>query len=323
MRRLTQLDAPLDLTSPVVVTAGTFDGMHQGHRAILETVCVEAEQRSGSSVAITFDKHPRSVLTPESAPPLLMSREEKHREIESTGIDLLIEIPFTLAFSRTSPEDFIEKFHVRLLSAAFVVVGVDHGFGRDRKGNAGTMKELGSRFGFEVIEVGARFFEGIPISSTRVRSKIAGGEVEAVPRLLGRSYGMIGEVVPGDRRGREIGFPTANLKPDEPDKLLPGDGVYVVRAKIDTAWVGGVANIGTRPTFDGEGRGVEVHLLDFSGDLYGRQVELEFLYRLRNEKKFSSVSNLISQIQEDVKSARSRLHKMENRGTGSLVSKIA
>ena len=323
MRRLTQLDAPLDLTSPVVVTAGTFDGMHQGHRAILETVCKEAEQRSGCSVAITFDKHPRSVLTPESAPPLLMSREEKHREIEATGIDLLIEIPFTLAFSKTSPEEFIEKFHVRLLSAAFIVVGVDHAFGRDRKGNVGMMKELGARFGFEVIEVEPRFFEGIPISSTRVRSKIAGGEVKEVSSLLGRSYGLIGEVVPGDSRGREIGFPTANLKPDEPDKLLPGDGVYVVRAKIDTSWIGGVANIGIRPTFDGEGRGVEVHLLDFSGDLYGRRVELEFLVRLRNERKFSSVSNLSSQIREDVKSARSLLRKTENSGTEPLVSKIA
>lgn len=278
-----------------------------GHRAILDAVCGEARRRNGSAVAVTFDRHPRAVITPESAPLLLMSREEKLRELRTAGVEVLVELPFTPEFSRTRPEDFVEQVIVQKVGAAAVVEGHDHGFGRGRSGDASTLQALSARFGFEFIEVGPQFVDGAPVSSTRLRGLIAEGRVEDAMRLLGRSYGLLGEVVRGDGRGREIGFPTANVRPDAPDKLLPGNGVYAVRARIDAGWVEGVANIGSRPTFGGTGRSVEVHILDFSGDLYGRGIELAFLSRLREERKFEGVPGLVAQIHEDVKVARQRL----------------
>ncbi|MSS70782.1 MAG: bifunctional riboflavin kinase/FAD synthetase [Candidatus Latescibacteria bacterium] len=306
MKLLTRLDAPLQLPSPVL-TVGTFDGVHLGHRAILDTVCREARRRNGSSVAITFDRHPRSVIAPESAPLLLMSREEKLRELRTAGVEVLIELPFTLEFSRTKPEVFVEQLIVRKIGAVAVVEGDDHGFGRGRKGDVSTLQALSGRFGFEFIQVGPKFVDGAPVNSTRLRDLIAAGRMEDAIRLLGRPYGLLGEVVRGDGRGREIGFPTANVRPDAPDKLLPGNGVYAVQVRLDERCMGGAANVGSRPTFDGAGRSVEVHLFDFSGDLYGRDIEVAFLSRLREERKFDGVQGLVAQIHEDVKVARQRL----------------
>lgn len=323
MRLLTRLDAPLQLPSPVL-TVGTFDGMHVGHQAILDTVCREARRRKGSAIAVTFDRHPQSVIAPESAPLLLLSQDEKLREMGASGIDVLIELPFTLEFSRTKPEDFVEQVIVRQAGAVAVVMGHDHGFGRGRSGDASTMQALGARFGFEVVEVGPLLVDGAPVSSTRLRGLIAAGRLEEASRLLGRAYGLLGEVVRGDSRGREIGFPTANVRPDILDKLLPGDGVYVVRARIEATWMEGVANVGLRPTFSGTGRSVEVHVLDFAGDLYGRGVEVEFLSRLRGERKFDRVSDLVAQIREDVKAARHYLKAASPRkGDEQRISRIA
>jgi riboflavin kinase/FMN adenylyltransferase len=201
----------------------------------------------------------------------------------------------------------VEQVIVRQVGAAAVVEGHDHGFGRGRSGDASTLQALGARFGFEFIEVGPQLVDGAPVSSTRLRGLIAAGQMEEASRLLGRPYRLLGEVVRGDGRGREIGFPTANVGPDAPDKLLPGDGIYVVRARIDATWMGGAANVGLRPTFGGAGRTVEVHVLDFSGDLYGRGIEVEFLSRLREEQKFDKIADLVAQIREDVKVARQRL----------------
>lgn len=306
MKLLTRLDAPLQLSSPVL-TVGTFDGVHLGHRAILHVVCREARRRNGSTVAITFDRHPRSVIAPESAPLLLMSREEKLRELRAAGIDVLIELPFTQEFSHTKPEDFVEQVIVRKIGAMAVVEGHDHGFGRGRRGDVSTLQALSGRFGFEFIQVEPQFVDGAPVSSTRLRDLVAAGRMEDAIRLLGRPYGLLGEVVRGDGRGREIGFPTANVRPDAPDKLLPGNGVYAVRVRLDERWMGGAANVGSRPTFGGTGRSVEVHLFDFSGDLYGRGIEVAFLSRIREERKFGGVPDLVAQIHEDVQIARQRL----------------
>jgi riboflavin kinase/FMN adenylyltransferase len=311
VKLLTRLDAPLQQPSPVL-TVGTFDGVHLGHRAILDTVCREARRRDGSAVAITFDRHPRSVLAPESAPLLLMSREEKARELRASGIDALIELPFTLEFSRTKPEDFVEQVIVRGVGAVAVVEGDDHGFGRGRKGDVSTLQALSGRFGFEFIQVGPKFVDGAPVSSTRLRDLISAGRMEDAVRLLGRPYGLLGEVVRGDGRGRGIGFPTANVRPDATDKLLPGHGVYAVRVRLDERWMGGAANLGSRPTFSGTGRSIEVHIFDFSGDLYGRQIEVAFLSRLREERKFDGVPALVAQIHEDVKVARQRLKALSS-----------
>jgi riboflavin kinase/FMN adenylyltransferase len=204
-----------------------------------------------------------------------------------------------------------------------VVEGHDHGFGRGRSGDASTLQALSVRLGFQFIQVGPQFVEGVPVSSTRLRDLISEGQVEEAAQLLGRHYGLLGEVGHGEGRGRRIGFPTANVRPDTPDKLLPGDGVYAVRVLIDGARMGGVANIGSRPTFGGKGRTLEVHALGFTGDLYGRCVEVTFLSRIREERKFGGVPELVAQIREDVEVARQRLALTADEEDGGRISRIA
>jgi riboflavin kinase/FMN adenylyltransferase len=303
LNHLTRLDTPLRLPHPVV-TVGTFDGMHLGHRAILDALCREAARHRGTAIVLTFDRHPRAVLQPDAAPPILLSREERLREMRAAGIGLLVELPFTLEFSRMPPEVFIRDLLAGVLGARGVVEGRDHRFGRQRSGDVSMLQALGPGLGFDVIRVDPVLIEGAPVSSTRIRGLISSGQVESASDLLGRPYGVPGRVVSGDRRGREIGYPTANVRPDDPAKLLPPDGVYLVGFRLGSETLHGLANLGLRPTFGEGGRGLEVHLLDFTGDLYGQQTEVRFLSRIREERKFDGVPSLVAQIQDDIRSAR-------------------
>lgn len=296
-----------------VVTVGSFDGIHLGHREILATVRSRAHARAGEATVVTFDPHPRKVLTPERAPSLLSTTEQRLERIAETGIDVTIVEPFTPAFARTPPEVFIREYLFQRLSPVEVYVGYDFRFGRDREGSMRMLTELGPRLGFAVTIIPEVTIDGEGVNSTRIRECVVGGDVERATRLLGQPYALRGPVVRGDQRGRTIGFPTLNLAPE--NELLPASGVYASRVRFLDDGVpardmvfGAVSNVGRRPTFDAGERIVsESHLLDWDGDAYGRRIEVSFLSRQRPEHRFPDVAALRAQIASDVEEARRRL----------------
>jgi riboflavin kinase/FMN adenylyltransferase len=301
------------LESPVkfertVVTVGSFDGLHLGHRAVVDRVKEIAEVRSGTSIVVTFDPHPRRVIAPESAPKLLTTLDEKALPLERMGVGCLAVIPFTDHIRQLGPKAFVDRFLVEYLGAETIVLGYDHGFGKDRSGNLDTVRELAEERGFEVVSVPPTLLDGEPVSSTRVRNHVELGEMEEAAQLLGEAYPVAGEVESGDRRGKAIGFATANLVIED-DKLLPPNGVYAgwasqkgVQGKQQA-----VVNLGTRPTFEGKVQRFEAHLLDYDGDLYGKRLSISLVSRLRGERKFDGVDALTTQISEDIAEARRRL----------------
>jgi riboflavin kinase/FMN adenylyltransferase len=309
--RLVRLDGPQSIRSPVAAV-GTFDGVHSGHEAVLEAVRSSAAARSGTSVAITFDPHPRRVINPETAPGVLTTLTEKRWRMQARGIDVLGVVPFTQELRQLSPETFVQTFLGERLHVETVVVGYDHEFGRDRSGNLDTMRKLGERFGFDVVSVPPTRVDGDPISSTRIRELISAGDVRSASRLLGGFYPIAGTVEAGEKRGRELGFPTANLRLEDPAKVVPPNGVYAIRAYVvdDAATpdgfsaAEGVVNIGIRPTFNGRSKHIEAHLLDFEGDLYGKTLLLELVERIRDEQAFDNANQLKHKIEQDVAAAR-------------------
>lgn len=289
---------------PRVVAIGSFDGVHRGHRRIIEQAVEESRAAGGESVVLTFDPHPLTVLAPGEKPALLTTAEEKARIIRELGVEVLLVIPFDTRLAGMSPEDFSLLILAREIRAQMVMVGYNFTFGHRGAGNADLLARLGRRHGYEVRIFSPITVGGEPVSSTLIRQCLAAGEVERAACLLGRYYSLSGRVGPGDGRGRELGFPTANLTwPGE--KLLPADGVYAVQAAIEEGpSLPGVANIGHRPTFGSEGVAVEVHLLDYQGDLYGCSMELRFVEKIREEKTFAGPAELIRQIHRDVEKAR-------------------
>jgi riboflavin kinase/FMN adenylyltransferase len=296
-----------------VLTVGNFDGIHVGHRAILDTVVARARALEGEAVVYTFDPHPRRVLHPERAPKLLTTLEQRLELLEAAGVDAVIVEPFTREFARTPAESFIrEVIHARIRPLE-VYVGYDFHFGRDREGSMRLLVELGPRLGFSVTIISEIVVDEGDVNSTRIRQVLAEGHVLEATAMLGRPYTVRGRVASGDRRGRSIGFPTANLDPE--NEVLPGHGVYAGQLRLlddgdpaRGASFAAVTNVGTRPTFREGGEVLaEAHLLDFSGDLYGRRVELSFLSCLRSERRFPGVDELRAQIRADVEEARKRL----------------
>ncbi len=284
-----------------VVTVGTFDGVHRGHQAILRYLIGLARRKGGRSVAVSFNPHPREVVQG-VAVPLLTTVEERAALFEALGLDRFVVLPFTKAFARLSAEAFVEDVLVRGIGLTEIVIGHDHGFGRGRGGDARLLEQLGQRHGFTVDVIPTQVVAEHIVSSTEIRRRLVDeGAVQEAARLLGRCYGLEGTVVPGAQRGRVIGFPTANLVVNHPRKVIPKNGVYAVRVGIDREPVNlaGMMNIGRRPTFENEGVHLEVHLLDFSGDLYEKQLRVEFVERLREERKFASVEALIEQLSKD------------------------
>ena len=296
-----------------VVTVGNFDGIHLGHQAILRTVVARAADLGGEAVVYTFHPHPRKVLRPESAPGLLTTLDQKIELLASHGVDAVVVEPFTLAFARTEAEDFIRECLHRRIRPLEVYVGYDFHFGRDRAGSMRLLTELGPRLGFAVTIIPEVTVDEGDVNSTRIRRLLADGLPEIAARMLGRAYAVRGAVVRGDERGRTIGFPTANLDPES--EVLPAPGVYAgwLRLLDDGAppaetRLPVVTNVGRRPTFKEGGEVLaEAHVLDWSGDLYGRHVELAFPLRLREERRFAGVDALRAQIARDVEEARRRL----------------
>ncbi len=290
-----------------VVALGNFDGVHLGHRTIFERT-IERARRSGSeAVAFTFWPHPISVLFPERSPRMITSLARRLAALRSTGLDGVVVRRFTREFAALSPEEFVRDWLVGRLGVSAVVVGYNVTFGHERRGTPPRLAELGAGSGFEVeivspVEVGA-----LAASSSEVRRRILEGDVAAAARLLGRPHSLVGLVRAGDRRGRTIGFPTANVLPR--GGMLPPDGVYAVRVGIagEPPRRPGVANLGSNPTFGPGARRLETHLFDFDGDLYGRRIEVALEARLRGEAKFDSVERLVAQIREDAAAARQML----------------
>jgi riboflavin kinase/FMN adenylyltransferase len=284
------------------VALGVFDGIHLGHRAILGTAVAAARRRSVAALACTFDPHPLEVLQPERSPVPLTTLEDRLALIAETGIDTTVVITFTPAVAGMEPEAFVRDVLVRTLKARDVVVGFNHRFGRGARGTAALLETLGVRLGFNTHIVAPLTVDGVAVSSSEIRSALQAGDLERAARLLGRPYSAEGEVVPGAGRGRTLGFPTANVKTRRPLPLPPG--VYACRALVGQTRYRAVINIGVRPTFGETELAVEAHLLDFSGDLYGQKLRLEFVRRLREERKFPGVEALRSQIEQDVARAR-------------------
>lgn len=306
-----------------VVAIGNFDGVHRGHRAVVEAARELARSTSGRLGVVTFEPHPREVLAPAGAPPRLTPFRTKAALLAELGVELLIVLPFDRALAALSPEDFVDRVLVERCGVRAVATGSDFRFGRGRTGDTGELARLVARHGLESVVVAPVEVTGERCSSTAVRAHLEAGRVERAARLLGRPHEIAGLVRPGDQRGRTLGFPTANLEPLPPRVQLPAPGVYAVTVRIgrdpSDPWHPGVANLGRRPTFDGSGLVLEVHLLDGRHALYGRRLDVRLIARLREERRFAGPAELAEQIACDCAAAR-RVLQAEPRSLESPAS---
>ena len=288
-----------------VVTIGTFDGVHLGHQKILRRLRVLADQSQGETVLITFWPHPRMVLRPDNHNIKLLSTfEEKNRLLEEFGVDHLVSIPFTKAFSETSSEEFIHHILIEKIQTKILVIGYDHKFGKGREGGFEHLHANQEKYGFELEEIPREDIDSIGISSTKIRQALEKGDIVSANNFLGRPYALTGKVIQGRQIGRSIGFPTANIEIADPNKLIPDDGAYIVQASVKGRLVNGMLNIGHRPTLSGLNKTIEVHLFDFESTIYGLEVGIFFLDFLRPEIKFSGLPALKVQLDRDRIKAR-------------------
>jgi riboflavin kinase/FMN adenylyltransferase len=291
-----------NILTPTVLTLGVFDGLHLGHQRIMEQVVERSRAADAAATAITFDPHPRSVLHPASAPPLLQTLDQRLANFEVLGIDQAIVIRFDPAFSRQSAEQFITDVIHDRLHAKEVYLGKGFAFGHERGGNIALLRRMSTELGFVADEVDEVQVRGHRVSSSAIRQLLSEGRVNLARRMLGRPYGVEGVVVRGDRRGHTIGFPTANLHPH--NRVTPKFGVYATATLIDGKWRRSITNIGVRPTFETAAEpSIESYIFDFDGDLYGDVLRVRFLHRIRDEKRFSGVDELREQIQRDTRRA--------------------
>lgn len=291
------------IARPTVLTLGVFDGLHLGHQLIMTTLVARAHAVRAVPTVITFEPHPRAVLHPQSAPPLLQTLDQKIEALGVLGIEQVIVIHFDRAFSQVRAEDFLREVVTQRLQAKEVYLGRGFFFGHNREGNIELLRRVSQQLGFFADEIPEVRLRGKRIGSTTIRQLLADGRVNLARRMLGRPYGVEGPVVRGAGRGVSLGFPTANVQPH--NRVIPRRGVYVTATLIDGQWRRSVTNIGVRPTFgDATEPSLENHLLDWSGDLYGDVLRVRFLHRLRDEKKFASVDELTAQIAVDVRRAQ-------------------
>jgi len=282
-----------------VVTIGTFDGVHAGHRSIIERLVNAANANNLDSVVLTFFPHPRMVLQKESGLQLINTIEERKKLLEQTGIDHLVIHPFTHQFSRLTAIEFVRDILVNKLKAKKIIIGYDHRFGRNRTADINDLKQFGKDFDFEVEEITQQDVEKVAVSSTKIRNALLEGRVERANLYLKSPFTLNGTIIKGRGIGKELGFPTANLEITEDYKLIPKNGVYVVRTKIDGANVNGMMNIGTNPTVGGKEKTIESYFFELDKDLYGKNLEIELLVRIRDEKKFASVNDLKIAMKQD------------------------
>jgi riboflavin kinase/FMN adenylyltransferase len=309
LQTLTSIAELSSVRSPIYLAIGVFDGVHLGHQAVIQRASEDARGGEGAAVVVTFDPHPVRVLRPDQAPRLLSSTAHKKRLIQPLGAGYLLILPFDLEFAATPPEQFIRNLAAACHPLREICVGHTWSFGKGRAGNLELLAKLGDQLGFQEIGVPAVEVDGQIVSSTLIRGAIEVGDFAAAARLLGRDYTVLGTVVEGDRLGRKLGFPTANLSAH--NEQFPPNGVYAVEASLDGRTLAGVANIGVRPTIrnaSGE-RIFEVHLFDFQEEIYGLDLEIRFRSFLRGEQKFGSLEELRLQIGRDAEAARAELTK--------------
>ena len=291
-----------------VVTIGTFDGVHNGHRQIIERLNRLAASIGGQSVVVTFDPHPRQVLSADTSISLLSPANEKFALLEQYGVQYTVVVPFTRAFAQQTPEQYVRDFLVQNFRPHAIVIGYDHRFGQNRQGDLQLLKTLSSDYHFEVEEIPKHLVDDVAVSSTRIRQALAKGEVATAAQLLGYAYPLTGTVERGQQLGRTIGYPTANLGSVHPQKLIPAQGVYAVRVRGNGWTKNGMLSIGTRTTIgDNLPQTIEVNIFDFSGDLYGQTLTLEFMDFLRPEERFDSLEALTEQLHRDKQLAEALL----------------
>lgn len=294
--------------SGLVLTQGTFDGVHLGHVKVLENVVSEAKQSGLESMLLTFFPHPRLVLYPNDNPlRMLSSLDEKIQMVEACGIDHLTILPFTSEVANLSPLDFVRGVLVNKLHVTTMIVGYDHRFGKNREGSFDDLLQYGEMLNFKVKEIPAGEIEHIAISSTRIRKALLSGDLSQANQLLGRPYNLSGKVIHGRKLGRTLGFPTANIEIEDPYKLIPATGVYAIRAHLPSGTYGGALNIGYNPTIPGKGFSIEAHLFGFSGDIYEIAIRLELIAYLRPEYTFNDLEALKEQIGQDCEAAKMAL----------------
>jgi len=284
-----------------VLTVGTFDGVHAGHRVLVRRVTEEAKKTDARSVIVTFDPHPREILNPgKSGIHLLTSLEERCELLADMGIDLMVVIPFDRDFSLLTSAEFVKEIIWKKIGVSRFIIGYDHQFGRDREGSIDTIQKFGEKLGFEAMVVSKYEVGDKAVSSTKIRNALEKeGNLEEAAKFLERYYLLTGTVVHGDQRGKEIGFPTANIIPSHSKKVIPKNGVYAVWVQFQDLFFKGVMNIGTKPTFGGNKKSIETHILDFDKDVYGEFLRIQMVERIRDEVKFSSVDELKEQIRAD------------------------
>lgn len=282
-----------------VVALGMFDGVHRGHAEVIRHAIDTAKKISGTAMVFTFSNHPMTVIEPDAAPLMIGSRNLRREIFSDMGVDVLIEIPFTKDFSRKSPEEFLELLREKI-SPAYVVTGPNYTFGRFGRGNGRLLLREAQNFGFKAEVCQAFTVDRKTVSSTRIRALIAAGDLTSANELLGRNFTYAGEVVNGDKRGRKLGFPTANLEISDRRAMLP-NGAYVVRVKVRGKIFNGIANVGDNPTFKVAKRRLEVFIDNFSGDIYGEEIFVSFVSKIRDEKIFASVDDLKAQLNEDLR----------------------
>jgi riboflavin kinase/FMN adenylyltransferase len=288
-----------------VCTIGTFDGVHRGHRLVLERLAERAQALGLASVLVTFDPHPLEVVNPAAAPPLLTLAGEKSEVLAESPVDYVVVLPFTRTLARYEASDFVDIVLRERLGARELLIGHDHGLGRARSGDAEVLRALGASRGFGVHTVEAvQGSDGRPISSTTIRRAVAGGDLARAADGLGRAYSTSGVVRPGDGRGRSIGFPTLNIGAPPSRKLLPPEGVYAVRVQTRVGSFGGMLNLGPRPTFGDSAPSLEVHCFGLEDDLYGAQIRVDFASRLRDTQRFDGIEALRAQLERDATAAK-------------------
>lgn len=302
MQVFRHIDDPAIVLKKSVVTLGNFDGIHLGHRALIEGAVRDARELGVPAVVLTFEPHPVKVLAPERAPKMILAHKDKMQLLQNLDVDIVVVQHFDLSFAKIAAEDFVRRFLVERLRSAKIWVGRDFRFGQGRKGGAKDLQRWGGQYGFSVAVVEPILVDGVRVSSSRARELIEMGKVDAVTALLGRYHFVSGRVVAGHRRGRDLGFPTANIAART--ELLPLDGIYATIFHLGEKDLPSVSSVGTNPTFGAGPRTVESFILNFNGDIYGAPVRLSFVKRLREEQAFSSVESLVAQIARDVDRAK-------------------
>lgn len=292
----------------VVVTVGTFDGVHRGHWAVLQELAAEGGRRDLPTLLVTFDPHPLRIVRPAYAPRLLSTPAEKVEILAQAPLDYVALLRFTPELAAYSPREFVERILIERLGMRHLVIGYDHGFGRGRSGDVDTLREIGTELGFSVDVVDPIESGTGPVSSSRVRQALEQGDVAAAAASLGRPYSLAGTVVRGAGAGHKLGFPTANLHVEHPDKLVPKEGIYAVRAALRERLADGVLHLGPRPTFPDLPPSIELHLFDFEGDLYGSRIRVDFISRIRDVARFDSAKALVRAMEADCEAARAELN---------------